>query len=172
MNKIIFYIFIIVFFVKTGNVFSSNNIFDVDNIVVKNTANQNKEKLLDKAFQEGFKKRTKKISINNNNKNDILKIFGHPHYISVNDENTWVYFERILSKGKYHKLGKHTLKENNTLVLKFDKFGVLKTKNFFNKDDIKKLKFSKMETENKLTKKSFIEGFLQSVKQKMYGSKK
>tara|TARA_B100000963_G_scaffold361511_1_gene397320 strand:+ start:10384 stop:10851 length:468 start_codon:yes stop_codon:yes gene_type:complete len=116
--------------------------------------------------------RSKKISINNNNKNDILKIFGHPHYISVNDENTWVYFERILSKGKYHKLGKHTLKENNTLVLKFDKFGVLKTKNFFNKNDIKKLKFSKMETENKLTKKSFIEGFLQSVKQKMYGSKK
>ena len=70
MNKIIFYIFIIVFFVKTGNVFSSNNIFNVDNIVVKNTANQNKEKLLDKAFQEGFKKLTKKILINK----DLLSV--------------------------------------------------------------------------------------------------
>ena len=70
MNKIIFYIFIIVFFVKTGNVFSSNNIFDVDNIVVKNTANQNKEKLLDKAFQEGFEKLTKKILINK----DLLSV--------------------------------------------------------------------------------------------------
>ena len=70
MNKIIFYIFIIVFFVKTGNVFSSNKIFNVDNIVVKNTANQNKEKLLDKAFQEGFKKLTKKILINK----DLLSV--------------------------------------------------------------------------------------------------
>ena len=70
MNKIIFYIFIIVFFVKTGNVFSSNNIFNVDNIVVKNTANQNKEKLLDKAFQEGFEKLTKKILINK----DLLSV--------------------------------------------------------------------------------------------------
>ena len=70
MNKIILYIFIIVFFVKTGNVFSSNNIFNVDNIVVKNTANQNKEKLLDKAFQEGFEKLTKKILINK----DLLSV--------------------------------------------------------------------------------------------------
>ena len=70
MNKIIFFIFIIVFFFKTGNVFSSNKIFNVDNIVVKNTANQNKEKLLDKAFQEGFKKLTKKILINK----DLLSV--------------------------------------------------------------------------------------------------
>ena len=70
MNKVIFYIFIIVFFVKTGNVFSSNNIFDVDNIVVKNIANQNKEELLNKAFKEGFKKLTKKILINK----DLLSV--------------------------------------------------------------------------------------------------
>ena len=35
MNKIIFSIFIIVFLFKTGNVFSSNDIFYVDNIIVK-----------------------------------------------------------------------------------------------------------------------------------------
>ena len=116
--------------------------------------------------------RSNKLTISNNNKNDVVKIFGHPHYISINDEDTWVYFERVLSKGKYHKLGKHTLKENNTLVLKFDKYGVLEKKQFLSKNDIKKLKFSTKETDYELSKKSFVESFLQSVKQKMYGRKK
>tara|TARA_B100001093_G_scaffold403676_1_gene391721 strand:+ start:127 stop:594 length:468 start_codon:yes stop_codon:yes gene_type:complete len=116
--------------------------------------------------------RSNKLTISNNNKNDVVKIFGHPHYISINDEDTWVYFERVLSKGKYHKLGKHTLKENNTLVLKFDKYGVLEKKQFLSKNDIKKLKFSTKKTDYELSKKSFVESFLQSVKQKMYGNKK
>ncbi len=116
--------------------------------------------------------RSNKLTISNNNKNDVVKIFGHPHYISINDEDTWVYFERVLSKGKYHKLGKHTLKENNTLVLKFDKYGVLEKKQFLSKNDIKKLKFSSKKTDYELSKRSFVESFLESVKQKMYGSKK
>ena len=49
---------------------------------------------------------------------------------------TWFYIERTLSKGKYHKLGKHVLKTNNVLVLNFDKYGVLKFKELLNKDDI------------------------------------
>ena len=43
----------------------------------------------------------------------------------------WIYIERTLSKGKYHKLGQHTLKENNVLVLVFNKFGVLENKIFY-----------------------------------------
>ena len=116
--------------------------------------------------------RSKKLTISNDNKNDVINIFGHPHYISINDENTWVYFERVLSKGKYHKLGKHTLKVNNTLVLKFDKYGVLETKKFLDKNDIKKLEFSSKITENELSKRSFVESLLESVKQKMYGNRK
>ena len=45
-------------------------------------------------------------------------------------------------------------------------------RDFFDKDKVKKLKFSKKETESQLTKKSFVEKFLQSVKQKMYSGKK
>ena len=56
-------------------------------------------------------------------------------------------------KGKYHKLGKHVLKTNNVLVLNFDKYGVLKFKEFLNKDDIQKINFSTAKTENELTKK-------------------
>ena len=64
MNKIILSFFIIVFLFKTGNVFSSNNIFNVDNILVKNDKNLSRQKILDNAFEKGFKKLTKKILIN------------------------------------------------------------------------------------------------------------
>ena len=72
--------------------------------------------------------RSNKLTINKSNKNDVIQVIGQPHSKSINDENTWIYLERTLSKGKYHKLGKHVLKKNNTLVLKFDKFGILKSK--------------------------------------------
>ena len=40
----------------------------------------------------------------------------------------------------------------------------------YNKNDIQKIAFSEKKTENKLTQKSFIQTFLSSVKQKMYGN--
>ena len=76
-----------------------------------------------------------------------------------------------IQKGKYHRLGRHKLKTNNTLILNFDKYGILKSKDFYNKDNINQIKFSKKTTENNLSKKSFVETFLQSVKKKMYGSR-
>ena len=56
MNKITFFLFIIVFLFKTGNVFSDANIFYVDNIIVDNKNSQNKEKLLNKAFMQNYQK--------------------------------------------------------------------------------------------------------------------
>ena len=97
--------------------------------------------------------RSNKLLINKTNQNDVLKIIGQPHSKSIKDLNTWIYIERVLTKGKYHKLGKHVLKSNNVLVLSFDKYGVLKAKDFYDKNDIKKMEFSKKKTENKLTKK-------------------
>jgi hypothetical protein len=41
-----------------------------------------------------------------------------------------------------------------------------------NKDDIRKISFSKNETINNITQKSFIEKFLSSIKNKMYGNRK
>tara|TARA_B100001250_G_C19736150_1_gene760856 strand:+ start:358 stop:825 length:468 start_codon:yes stop_codon:yes gene_type:complete len=116
--------------------------------------------------------RSNKLMINKSNKNDVVQIIGQPHSRSINDDNTWIYLERTLTKGKYHKLGQHVLKKNNTLVLKFDKFGILKSKKIYNKDDTNKVEFSKKKTTNELSKKSFVESFLSSVKQKMYGQRK
>ena len=66
--------------------------------------------------------RSEKLTINKSNKNDVIKIIGQPHSQSIDDNNIWIYFERTLSKGKYHKLGRHVLTKNNTLLLTFDKF--------------------------------------------------
>ena len=59
-------------------------------------------------------------------------------------------------KGEYHKLGRNILKSSNILFLEFDKFGILKNKKLFNKDDIKKISFSNKKTENDLSKSSFV----------------
>ncbi len=115
--------------------------------------------------------RSKKLIIKKTNKNDVLKIIGNPHTKSIDDENTWIYLERVLTKGKYHKLGKHVLKENNVLILVFDKYGILNSKEIFQVEDNKELSFSKDKTENQLSKRSFIESFLSSVRQKMYGNR-
>jgi outer membrane protein assembly factor BamE (lipoprotein component of BamABCDE complex) len=116
--------------------------------------------------------RANKLTVSKTNKNDIIRIFGQPQIITNDDRLTWIYLERILTKGKYHKLGRHVIKENNLLVLKFDKFGILESKKFLDKDDIKKVNFSEKITENELGQKSFVETFLQSVKQKMYSNRK
>ena len=112
--------------------------------------------------------RSQKVIVNKSNKNDIIRIFGQPQATSQNEEDTWIYFERILTKGKYHKLGRHVVKENNVLVLEFNKFGIIKNKKLYTKEDINKIAFLEKKTENKLTQKSFVESFLQSIKQKMY----
>ena len=116
--------------------------------------------------------RSNQLKVKVNNKNDVKKMLGSPHTKSVADEDTWIYLERVLTKGEFLKLGQNVVKENNVLVLKFDKYGVLTEKNFLDKEDIRKISFSKKTTENSLTTRSFVEAFLSSVKQKMYGNKK
>ena len=117
-----------------------------------------------------LKNRTAELNIERSNKNDVVKLLGQPHTKTYNEDDIWIYIERTLIKGKYHKLGSHKLKTNNTLVLYFDKYGILKTKDLYDLNDINKIKFSKKNTENSLSKKSFVESFLQSVKKKMYGN--
>ena len=116
--------------------------------------------------------RANKLIINKSNKNDVIKIFGQPQIIDSQNIDTWIYLERILTKGKYHKLGKHIVKQNNILILDFNKYGILKNKKLLNKEDINQIKFSKKNTENELSQKNFIRSFLESIRQKMYSNRK
>ena len=115
--------------------------------------------------------RANKLIVNKSNKNDVLKIIGEPHTKSIENNNKWIYVERVLIKGEYHKLGKNILKSNNILILTFDKFGILTNKHLLDKNDLKDIKFSESKTENRITQKSFVEKLLQSLKGKMYGNK-
>ena len=112
--------------------------------------------------------RSAKLKVDVSNQNDVIKSIGHPHSKSINDENEWFFVERTLTKGEFHKLGKNILKESNILILKFDKYGILKEKMLLTKEDIKKLSFSDKETSNELSQKSFIQKFLTSLRDKMY----
>tara|TARA_B100000886_G_C20352680_1_gene461588 strand:- start:470 stop:940 length:471 start_codon:yes stop_codon:yes gene_type:complete len=116
--------------------------------------------------------RSNQLKAEVNNKNDVVRLLGQPHTKSISNVDDWIYIERVMTKGSYHRLGQNVLKSSNVLVLTFDKYGVLKEKRFLNKNDIKKMTFSKKETENNLSKKSFVESFLSSVKTKMYGNRK
>lgn len=118
-----------------------------------------------------LKNRSDQLVINKSNKNDVIKIIGAPHTISINNKNEWFYIERILTKGKLHKLGKDILKENNVLVLVFNKYGILESKIILDKSKKKQVNFSNNNTESVLTKKSFAEKFLSSIKAKMYGNR-
>ena len=64
------------------------------------------------------------------------------------------------------------ISKNDVLVLEIDDYGVLKKKDFYNKEDMKKIKYSEMNTKNPVSKQSFVASFLQSVRQKMYGKRK
>jgi len=111
------------------------------------------------------------LVIGKSNKNDVILLIGNPHTLSIKEKNTWIYFERTITRGKLIKLGQNVLKESNVLELKFDKYGVLKEKKIYTKDNMQKVKNSKKITENNVTEKSFVYKFLSSVKQKMYGNR-
>ena len=115
--------------------------------------------------------RSKKLTINKSNKNDVINVIGHPHSKSINNDNEWFYIERTLTKGEYHKLGRNILKSNNILVLNFNKYGILKDMVFLDKENKNKIKFSERSTENELSQRSFVERFLSSIKEKMYSNR-
>ena len=114
-----------------------------------------------------LEKREKLIIVNVSNKNDTIQIFGQPSTKGMTNDNLWIYIERTLTRGKLTKLGKNYLKKNNALVLEFDKYGILRKKEFYNKDKMKRLTFTKNITENEIRKENFIYSFLSSIRQKM-----
>jgi outer membrane protein assembly factor BamE (lipoprotein component of BamABCDE complex) len=107
------------------------------------------------------------LKVQSSNRNDTIKILGKPHSKSLHEENTWFYIERTRTSGKLLKLGRSALLNNNVLVLKFDKYGILEEKLFYDKKEMNEYKFAKAETENTVRRGSFIRSFVNSLRQKM-----
>ena len=119
-----------------------------------------------------LEKREKLIIVNESNKNDTIAILGQPSSKGMTNENTWIYIERTKTRGKLLKLGRNYLKKNNVLILEFDKYGILNKKEFYDKDDMKRINFAKAITENDLKKENFVYSFLSSIRQKMGAKQK
>jgi len=114
-----------------------------------------------------LEKKQAKLLINKTNKNDILEILGSPSTKSKFDNDLWIYIERVQTQSKLKHLGRMKISKNNVLVLEIDNYGILKKKEFFNKDDMKNLKIIDTSTENIYNKKTFIYDFMSSMRQKM-----
>ncbi len=107
----------------------------------------------------------KKIQVNTTNRNDLIKIFGEPSTKSTFDNDVWIYIERKITNT--HLLGKRELIVNNVLVLEIDQRGLLAKIDFYNIDDMKKIKFDKDKTTISYRKRSFVYDFLSSMRQKI-----
>ena len=57
--------------------------------------------------------------------------------------------------------------KNDVLVLEIDNYGILKKKEFYNKDDMEKIKIVKATTEAGFKRNSFIYDFMSSMRQKI-----
>jgi len=108
-----------------------------------------------------------KLILNKTNKNDIKKILGSPLTKSKFDNDIWIYIERKQTQSNLRSLGKMKILKNDVLVLEINDYGILKEKNFYNKNDMEDIKIVQNITGDRFRKTSFIYDFLSSMRQKM-----
>ena len=111
-----------------------------------------------------LEKKQASLIVNESNKNDIKKILGNPSVKSKFDNDVWIYIERKITNT--HFFGKRKLITNNVLVLEIDNRGILAKKDFYDINDMNKLKFDKKRSES-LQKRNFIYNFLSSMRQRI-----
>ena len=114
-----------------------------------------------------LEKKQASLIVNKTNTNDIKKILGIPSTKSKFDNDVWIYIERKQTQSELKNLGKMKIFKNDVLVLEIDNYGILKRKEFYNKDDMENIKIVEATTEAGFEKNSFIYDFMSSMRQKM-----
>jgi outer membrane protein assembly factor BamE (lipoprotein component of BamABCDE complex) len=114
-----------------------------------------------------LEKKQKLLVVNTTNKNDIIKILGNPSTTSKFDNDVWIYIERKQTQSKLKNMGRMKIYKNDVLVLEVDDYGILKKKEFFNKDDMQNIKVVEATTEVGFKRNSFIYDFMSSMRQKI-----
>jgi len=114
-----------------------------------------------------LEKKQASLLINKSNKNDIKKLLGNPSTKSKFDNDVWIYIEQRQTQSELKNLGLMKIYKNDVLVLEIDKYGILKKKNFYNKDDMEKIKIVEATTKTDFKRKSFIYDFMSSMRQKI-----
>ena len=114
-----------------------------------------------------LEKKQTTLVVNKTNKNDIIKILGSPSTKSKFDNDVWIYVERKSTQSELMNLGKMKIFKNDVLVLEIDNYGILKKKEFYNKEDMENLKVVKATTKAGFKRNSFIYDFMSSMRQKI-----
>ena len=112
-------------------------------------------------------KKQEKLTINQSNKNDILKLLGSPSTKSTFDNDLWIYIERKTDNSSLTKFGSERIIVNNVLLLEINNMGLLEKKEFLNLTNMQELKFAEQTTENQYKKNTFVYDFLSSMRQKI-----
>jgi len=107
--------------------------------------------------------KSKQLTINESNINQIRNILGPPSSTSYFNNDILIYLERKTSNSKLLKLGKKKLIANNVLLLEIDSKGMLKTKEFLDQEDLKRLEFTKKTTKSSVAQESFVSKALSGV---------
>ena len=114
-----------------------------------------------------LEKKQATLIVNEANKNDITKILGNPSTTSKFDNDIWIYIERKQTQSELKNLGRMKIYKNDVLVLEIDDYGILKKKEFYNKDDMENIKIVEATTQAGFKKNSFIYDFMSSMRQKV-----
>ncbi len=112
-------------------------------------------------------KKQKQLIIDQSTSNDVRKILGTPSTRSKFDNDIWIYIERKQTQSRLKNLGKMKIFKNDVLVLEIDNYGILKKKEFYNMEDMKKIKIVEDTTEATFARNSFIYDFMSSMRQKI-----
>ena len=114
-----------------------------------------------------LEKKQASLIVNKSNKNDIKEILGNPSTKSKFDNDIWIYIERKQTQSKLKNLGRMKIYKNDVLVLELDNYGILKKKEFYNKEDMENIKIVEATTKSGFKRNSFIYDFMSSMRQKI-----
>ena len=114
-----------------------------------------------------LEKKQKQLIINQSTSNDVRKILGTPSTRSKFDNEVWIYIERKQTQSRLRNLGRMKIFKNDVLVLEIDNYGILKKKEFYNMEDMQKIKVVEDVTEASFSRNSFIYAFMSSMRQKI-----
>ena len=114
-----------------------------------------------------LEKKQKQLIIDQSTSNDVREILGTPSTRSKFDNDVWIYIERKQTQSRLRNLGRMKIFKNDVLVLEIDNYGILKKKEFYNMEDMKKIKVAQETTAATFTRNSFIYDFMSSMRQKI-----
>ena len=114
-----------------------------------------------------LEKKQKKLIVLEDNLNDVRQFLGPPSTKNYFDNDVWVYIERKTTVSDITSLGKRKILTNNVLVLEFDRRGILVKKEFYDIDEMNKIKISENKTSVLNKKDTFIRNILVGLRQKI-----